>query len=77
MELRYSGIPSMTGVGYLVQVRDGVGGHAKGEEVSMENIGILDVSGIGCCETRDIGFRIGIVNARMEDLEVLGQGVFG
>ena len=77
MELRYSGIPSMTGVGYLVQVRDGVGGHAKGEEVSMENIGILDVSGIGCCETRDIGFRIGRVNARMQDLEVLGQGVFG
>jgi len=43
----------------------------------MENIGILDVSGIGCCETRDAGFRIGLVNARMGDLEVLGQGVFG
>lgn len=69
----------MTGVGYngLVRVRDGVRGHAKGEEVSMENIGILDVSGIGCYETRDMGFRIGIVNARMEDLEVLVQGVFG
>ena len=58
-------------------MRDGVGGHAKGEEISMENMGILDVSGIGCCETRDSGFRIGLVKARMGDLEVLGQGVFG
>ena len=42
----------------------------------MENIGILDVPGIGCCETRDADFRIGLVNTRMGDLEVLGQGVF-